>query len=105
MNSLTDEALAMTVAETTMQDWLAALNLLKQSPAPIYSAPTPRLDAVILRPRPRPRPVSARAGSTSRTRTVAPAPADDDPTPVRVAGARSSYWVVLAVALGVLALM
>jgi hypothetical protein len=98
MDAMTDEALAMTVAESTMQDWLTALTVMKQSPAPIYVTPAPTRHPVVLRPRS----VAVRVATTSRPRGADRAQANHDESAVRVAGARTAYWLGLAVALGVL---
>jgi len=93
---MTDETLAMTVAEATMQDWLAAMTMLKSMPTPLYAAPTPVSPPALRR-------VAHRHGPTpvKRVKVAAPvAPADSS---VRVAGARTLYWVTLAIAVAVLA--
>jgi hypothetical protein len=91
MNTMADETLAFSVAEATMQEWLAAMLLVKLEPMPprpqpqqpvyvrpAFVRPAPRI--VPARPAPRPvRPVAEHSG--------------------RFAGARTVYWLGLAAAL------
>jgi hypothetical protein len=37
MNAMTDDAMALTVAEATMQDWLAALEVIRTCPPPAWT--------------------------------------------------------------------
>jgi hypothetical protein len=92
MSSMADETLAFSVAEATMQDWLAAVLLAQQEPMPRRAQPHP----VCIRPafaRPAPRIVLVRP--VART-VVRPAKAE---TSGQVAGARTVYWLGLAAAL------
>lgn len=89
MSAMADETLAFSVAEATMQDWLAAVLVAEQEPMPPRSQPHP----VCVRPafaRPRPR--------TVPVRPVAPTVVRPE-TSGQVAGARTVYWLSLAAAL------
>jgi len=94
MGVMTEETLALTVAETTMQDWLAALTQLEQAPqgflAPLAQ---PASHPVLRRPVPVRRPVAC---TRHRVASVSVAP---DQRPSAGGGARSAYWVCLAAAL------
>ena len=96
MNAMTDETLAMTVAEATMQDWLAAMTMLKSMPTPLYAAPAPVAPPAMRR-------VAVRQGPVPVKRVAAAAPVVSVESAARVAGARTLYWVTLAVAVAVLA--
>jgi len=96
MNAMTDETLAMTVAEATMQDWLAAMTMLKSMPTPLYAAPAPVSPPAL-------RPVAHRHGPAPAKRVTVAAPVAPADSAVRVAGARTLYWVTLAIAVAVLA--
>lgn len=93
MNAMTDETMALSVTEATMQDWLTAMALLREAPEPV-AAPRSVLWPEDMQP------VRRVAAATSRRR-VAPAPASTDPAPLRVAGAGTVYWWLLALALAV----
>ncbi|HQR21154.1 MAG TPA: hypothetical protein PLE54_13385 [Burkholderiaceae bacterium] len=97
---MNDETLALTVSEATMQDWQAAVTLMKQSPMSFCMASLPA-----------PHPVLRRPAVVRVTRTAPPhcdaarhrpAAAED---PARVGGARTVYWVALAAALAVMAVL
>lgn len=92
MSAMADETLAFSVAEATMQDWLAAVLVAEQEPMP---------------PRPQPHPVCARsafARPALRTDPMRPVartvvrPAKTEASG-QVAGARTVYWLGLAAAL------
>jgi hypothetical protein len=92
MNRMTDETMALSVTEATMQDWLAAMTLLREAPPPV-AAPRTALwpeDAL---------PPARRVATVASRRRVASAPAMPDPAPLRVAGAGTAYWWLLALAL------
>lgn len=93
MNTMADDTLALTVAEATMQDWLAAAALMKGAPMPLYVRPTSMVPEVWSAP--------------VRRRAAARGPAAKAVPPVEsgaVGGARTVYWVLLALAVGALAL-
>src|SRR5512139_3505007 len=96
MNAMTDGTLAMTVAEATMQDWLAAMTTLKCMPTPLYAAPAPVSPPALRR-------VAHRHGSAPVKRVTVAAPTVPADSAVRVVGARTLYWVTLAIAVAVLA--
>lgn len=96
MNAMTDETLAMTVAEATMQDWLAAMTTLKSMPTPLYAAPAPVSPPALRR-------VALRHGPAPVKRVTVAAPEVPADSAARVAGARTLYWVTLAIAVAVLA--
>ena len=88
--STIDETLAFNVADATMQDWLAAVSDIRFAPPSTYS--TARFD-----PHPeRPHPLPVRRPPTGPARRTAHA------APAAVAGARTAYWMGLALALAVL---
>jgi hypothetical protein len=97
MNAMTDETLAMTVAEATMQDWLAAMTMMKSMPTPLYAAPAPAQPPAM-------RWVVNRQHPVPVKRVTPGAPAAPVDNAARVAGARTLYWVTLAVAVAALAL-
>ncbi len=93
MGVITEETLALTVAEATMQDWLAALTQLERAPQG-FLAPhaQPASHPVLRRPVPVRRPVVC---TRHRTASVSVAP---EQRASAVGGARSAYWVGLAAA-------
>lgn len=94
MGVMTEETLALDVAEATMQDWLAALTQLKQAPQD-FLAPLaqPASHPVVFRPVPVRRPVAC-----TRQRPASVSVASEQCASA-VGGARSAYWVGLAAAL------
>lgn len=100
MGGTNDETLALTVSEATMQDWHAAVTLMKQSPMSFCMASLPAPHPVLCRP------ALARAARTSSAHcdVARNRPASDE-DPVRVGGARTAYWVALAAALAVMAVL
>ncbi len=92
MNAMTDETLALSVTESTMQDWLTAMTLLRDAPAPVAA----RWTAIWPED---PQPTVRRPTAPCTRRRVAAAPTEPDDTESRVAGARTAYWVLLALAL------
>jgi hypothetical protein len=92
MNRMTDETMALSVTEATMQDWLAAMTLLREAPPPVAGPRTVLWPEDTLTSTRRVAPVTTR-------RRVAPAPARPDRAPLRVAGAGTAYWWLLALAL------
>jgi hypothetical protein len=96
MNAMIDETLAMTVAEATMQDWLAAMTMMKSMPTPLYVASAPVVSTAMRR-------VAVRHGPVPVKRVTVAAPVVQVDSAARVAGARALYWVTLAVAVAVLA--
>jgi hypothetical protein len=92
MNRMTDETMALSVTEATMQDWLAAMTLLREAPPPVAAQRTVLWPEDVLPP-------ARRVATVASRRRVAPAPATPDPAPLRVAGAGTAYWWLLALAL------
>jgi hypothetical protein len=91
MNAMSEESWALSVTEATMQEWLAAMTLLPKAPEPVampWTSPWPE-DV---------RPAVSRA-TPPRGRRRAPAPIQADVATPRVAGARTAYWVLLALSL------
>jgi hypothetical protein len=97
MNAMTDETLAMTVNEATMRDWLAAMTMMKSMPTPLYAASAPVAPPAMRR-------VAVRQGPVPVKRVTPAAPVVPVDNAARVAGARTLYWVTLAVAVAALAL-
>jgi len=94
MNRMTDETMALTVAEATMQDFLAAVLLAEREPRMAMPRPQPSRPLVEY-------PVtrqSARARMPSSGRHGTSVPVARDATADSVAGARTIYWLGLAVA-------
>jgi hypothetical protein len=92
MDTTLDGAMALSVAEATMQDWLAAVTSIKLAPPSVYStAPL------------QPHPVPERARAIRRASQ--PQPRQLPAPPSRVAGARSGYWFALALTLGIMAIL
>ena len=89
---MSEETLALRVDEATMQDWLAAVTMIKFAPPSTYS--TAPFD-------PHPEPIQR---APARRAAAARRPAAK-PAPTLVAGARSFYWLGLALALGLFVLL
>ena len=98
MYTMTDDCLALTVAEATMQDWLAAVTVMRSLPTPLYVAPAPT-QPVVQWP-----PVSRMSARPVR-RAHVPAAVGARESENGVAGARPFYWMALAVAVGVFAFL
>lgn len=102
MYEMTDEAMALTVAEVTMQDFLAAVMLVERSPAPLLPVrvqPSRPLIEIPVTPHParrRLQPAAPRSAALPVAREVAPAP---------LAGARTVYWLALAAAMAAVVLL
>ena len=100
MNAMTDDAMALTVADATMQDWLTALEVIRTSPPPALSPSLHRSPATLSHPRIADFTMTARRPAR---RPVAPAVrrgADENES--AVGGARTAYWLALAAALAVM---
>jgi hypothetical protein len=93
MTTWTDETLALSVTEATMQDWLAAAATIRDAPPTFFDA-RPAHPAV-RRPA-----IERRYASAVRTR---PAPTPAAATAGGAGGARTAFWLLLAGALAVLA--
>jgi hypothetical protein len=94
MNRMTDETMALTVAEATMQDFLAAVLLAERDPSPAMARVQPSRP-LIEYPMTR-QAVRARTQAPSRhSRLAQTAP---EATTNSVAGARTIYWLGLALA-------
>jgi hypothetical protein len=89
---MTDETMALSVTEATMQDWLTAMSLLREAPPPVAGPRTVLWPEDVLPP-------ARRVATVASRRRVAPAPTMPDPAPLRVAGAGAAYWWLLALAL------
>jgi len=98
MYTMTDDCLALTVAEATMQDWLAAVTVMRSLPTPLYVAPAPAQPVVQWPPVSR---MSARPVRRAHVSAVADAQESES----AVAGARPLYWMALVVAVGVFAFL
>jgi len=92
MSRMTDETMALSVTEATMQDWLTAMTLLREAPPPVAGPRTALWSEDVLPP-------ARRVPTVASRRRVAPAPAMPDPAPLRVAGAGAAYWWLPALAL------
>ena len=97
MRTMDDETLALTVVETTMQEWMAAVTLIRQTPGLLFAAAPSAHPAVI-----RPRPVRPAARAAQRP---APAVVTRQEVVATVGGARSIYWTGLALAVAALAFL
>lgn len=101
MNAMTDDAMALTVAEATMQDWLAALEVIRTCPPPAWTPSLQRSPSPLSHPSivefsmsPARRPLRRQVASAARR------VADDHES--AVGGARTAYWLALAAALAVM---
>jgi len=74
-----------------MQDWLAAMTMMKSMPTPLYVASAPVVSTAMRR-------VAVRHGPVPVKRVTVAAPVVQVDSAARVAGARALYWVTLAVA-------
>jgi hypothetical protein len=92
MGTLGEETLALRVDEATMQEWLAAVTMIQFAPPSTYS--TTPLDS---------HPERVERARVRRSTTGRRPP--PQPVPTGVAGARSAYWIGLALAVGLLAFL
>lgn len=101
MSGVHDETMALTVTEATMQDWQAAVTVMKQSPMSFCIASLPAPHPVMRRPRVgRPASTLPAVGAAKRTAVMAP-----HVVPAPVGGARTVYWLALAAALAVMTVL
>ena len=105
MSMMTDETLAFSVAEVTMQEFLGAVLVAAREPAsPRTVRPQPArplIEYPVAR-RPASRPSQVR--TTTPCRSAATGKNAEPVTPSRVVGARAAYWLLLAGALAVFVL-
>jgi hypothetical protein len=105
MSVMTDESLAFSVAEVTMQEFLAAVMVAAREPASAATArlqpARPLIEYPVAR-RPAFRPTQVR--TTTPCRSAATGKNAEPVSPSRVAGARAAYWMLLAGALAVFVL-
>lgn len=92
MNAMTDETMALSVTEATMQDWMAAMTLLREAPQPVVAPRTVLWPEDVL-------PVTRRVAPVASRRRVASASVQSEVVRPRVAGAGAVYWGLLALAL------
>ena len=106
MSVMTDESLALSVAEVTMQEFLAAVLVAAREPASTTGfrpqPARPLIEYPVAR-RTTSRPVPSRAAAPCRR--PASGTAAEPEAPSRVAGARAAYWMLLAGALAVFVLI
>jgi hypothetical protein len=104
MFEMNDEAMALTVAEATMQDFLAAVMLVERSPAPIPTVRVqpsrPLIDYPVTR-----HPVRSRLQPAATRLATLPRPVAHADKTASVAGARTVYWLALAAAMAAVALL
>lgn len=102
MRVITDESMALTVAEATMQEFLAAMLVAAREPISATTArlqpARPLIEYPVAR---RAASLPTRSGAAAARRSAATAKNAQSATPMRVAGARAAYWMMLA---GVLAI-
>ena len=101
MSGVHDETMALTVTEATMQDWQAAVTVMKQSPISFCIASLPAPHPVLRRPAVV-RPASTLSATGPSRRSVPVTPYTE---PAPVGGARTVYWLALAAALAVLTVL
>jgi hypothetical protein len=94
MNAMTDETMALSVTEATMQDWMAAMTLLREAPQPVVAPRNVFWPEDVL-------PVTRRVAPVAGRRRVASASVKSEVVRPRVAGAGAVYWWLLALALAV----
>jgi hypothetical protein len=92
-----EETLALTVVETTMQEWLAAVTQIRQAPELLFASSAQQSHPPVLRPR--------LARPAARATQSAPAAIERYEAATTVGGARSIYWGGLALALAALAFL
>jgi hypothetical protein len=101
MNRMGDETMALTVAEVTMQDFLAAVMLAERSPAPVpvprWQPSQPLIEYPVVRCTAR-RSTPFTPTPVARRRSVSTTSTPQHETPARLAGARVGYWLGLATA-------
>ncbi len=104
MYEMTDDSMALTVAEVTMQDFLAAVMLVERSPAPIpterVQPSRPLIEYPVTRHSTRSR---LQPAATHRAAMPPPMARDDESAPF--AGARTVYWLALAAVMAALVLL
>lgn len=108
MYSMTDEAMALTVAEATMQDFLTARQIAELSPLPAAAASNAPARPMIEFPQPRrqglQRPATrGRAAPVTAARSRPQAQAQPQPQPPFAA--RGVYWVGLLAAVALVVLV
>ncbi len=86
-----DETLALSVTEATMQDWLAAAATIRDAPPTFFNV------------RPMAHPAVVRPAIERRAAAVRSPAAGSATLYAATGGARTAYWVVLVCALAVLA--
>ena len=104
MYEMTDEAMALTVAEVTMQDFLAAVMLVERSPAPIPTVRVQPSRPLIEYPVTR-HPTRSRLQPAATHRAAMPRPVAHDDESAPVAGARTVYWLALAAVMAAVVLL
>ena len=101
MSGVHDETMALTVAEATMQDWEAAVTVMRESPMTFCMASLPAPHPVRRRPAVvRPAGTLPAHGTAKRS-----APMTSHAEPAQVGGARTLYWLALAAALAVMTVL
>jgi hypothetical protein len=104
MNAMTDDAMALTVVEATMQDFLTARQIAELSPLPAASMWSPPAHVVIEAPQPR-RQNLPRPAARGRTAPVPAARARSKLQPQPRAAVRGVYWIGLLAAVALVVLV
>ena len=104
MYEMNDEAMALTVAEATMQDFLAAVMLVERSPAPIPTVRVQPSRPLIEYPVTR-HPARSRLQPAAIRTVTMPRPVAHADKTAPVAGARTVYWLALAAAMAAVVLL
>lgn len=104
MFSMTDEAMALTVAEATMQDFLTARQIAELSPLTAGVVWSPPARPMIELPQPR-RQSPQRPAARGRAAPVTAARSRPQPQPQPRSAVRSIYWVGLLAAVALVILV
>jgi hypothetical protein len=104
MFSMTDEAMALTVAEATMQDFLTARQMAELSPLPAAAVWSPPARPMIEAPQPR-RQSLQRPAARGRAAPMTAARSRPQPQPQPPFAVRGIYWVGLLAAVALVVLV
>jgi hypothetical protein len=104
MFSMTDEAMALTVAEATMQDFLTARQMAELSPLSAAAVWNPPARPMIEAPQPR-RQSLQRLAARGRAAPMTAARSRPQPQPPPLFAVRGIYWVGLLAAVALVVLV
>jgi len=103
MYGMSDDAMALTVAEATMQEWQVALEFIRTCTPAAFAPSLQRSDLAVARPGARLFALAPARPAARRPVTPARGSADDGAS--AVGGARTAYWLALAAVLAAVLLI